>query len=127
MGDDFKMRAYVRQVEILTGEDPGDVRDLDHARQLHADAYDAYREEFGPFDKEATETVSMWVCNDEPYYWAARAVLRSDGLAAMAAYLTGSLVDAPKDSAAYYTVDTLSARDLRMVEWFEVADDLTSE
>lgn len=140
-----KALALCRRIEILTGQDPFNYSShptkttskyvfqnrvclsageaLAYAQELYADAYREHQEVFGPFDKDATEQVSLWINNDGDYYDAARLIIRHHGLdefmRAMAATLDARETEAVRSVRAH-----LSRNDMDRIEWFEVACDL---
>lgn len=138
-----------REIELLTGEgpymytsQPGDgqtkvvfqghqcasyAEGLAYIEGLRADAYRAYAEQAGPFDKASTEYVSTWICNDGDYYEAARTLALGKDLAGLAEYVTNVLDAAREGSAAWHTRRELSANDMLRIEWLEVATDLIGD
>lgn len=141
------MLAVCRDVEMLTGQDPHNYttnpepgvtkvvfRDrvclgygaaLAYAKELRADAYRAYTDANGGFDRDATETVSQWICNDGEYYEAARSVARSPET--LRKVLTGVLRGSKPHSAPWHARRHISDYDMERVEWYSVARDLLAE
>lgn len=144
-----KLIRVNREIEMLTGKAPylytskpgdgqtrvvfqgkvcqGYAAGLAYIEGLRADAYREYAEKEGPFDREATDQVSMWICNDGSFYEPARALAVNKDVAGLRDYLTLTLNNAPRDSAAWYARHNLSDADMERIEWFEIASDLAAE
>lgn len=115
-----KLVSLRRRIEILTGDAPEELN-LPATEKLYADEYQHHRETFGPFDKDATDTVSEWIQNDEPYYDDAKRIVDAEGLDAFMRSLSATLDNAAEESTAWYARRSLSRREMDCVEWFEVA------
>lgn len=82
----------------------------------------------GHLDKESTEQVSLWICNDSDYRSRADAFARM-GVDELGRFLRGVLSGTARarTPAVIHTRRHLSDYDLDCIDWSEVASDLLCE